>query len=214
MRFPVLSHVASTKCHVEVSVRAGLGPSQGTRDSPASAEPIARLPAATALRQPRGRHERPTARARLVSRQEGRHVSADGRTRNPKLSGKASLDTGGKEAVLIEQREDLLAPQARPELPDAVVPATAVGSAHRSRSGIGNRASIPPLGVEQILVWSDAHLERTGRWPTAESGPIAEAPGETWKAVQMALAQGLRGLPGRWSLSRFLKHLGEDLESA
>jgi hypothetical protein len=43
------------------------------------------------------------------------------------------------------------------------------------------------------------------RWPSCESGPIREAPGETWKAVQMALVQGLRGLRGDSSLHLFLK---------
>ena len=36
------------------------------------------------------------------------------------------------------------------------------------------------------------------------SGPVAEAPEETWRAVNMALAQGHRGLPGGSSLSRLL----------
>jgi hypothetical protein len=36
------------------------------------------------------------------------------------------------------------------------------------------------------------------------SGPIPEAPGETWVAVDSALRQGLRGLPGGTSLARRL----------
>ena len=35
-----------------------------------------------------------------------------------------------------------------------------------------------------------------------ESGPIAEAPGETWKSVDLALRYGYRGLPGGASLAR------------
>jgi hypothetical protein len=62
--------------------------------------------------------------------------------------------------------------------------------------GVRNRKQLPPLTEEQILVWADAHHERTGTWPTSRSGPIPEAPGETWMAVQMALLKGLRGLPG------------------
>ena len=34
---------------------------------------------------------------------------------------------------------------------------------------------------------------------------VADAPGETWMAVNLALWQGLRGLPGGWSLARLLK---------
>jgi hypothetical protein len=62
----------------------------------------------------------------------------------------------------------------------------------------------PPLTVEQILAWADAHRGRTGLWPHAKSGPIPEAPGLTWGAVNMALHGGYRGLPGGDSLSRLL----------
>jgi hypothetical protein len=62
----------------------------------------------------------------------------------------------------------------------------------------------PPLSVEQILAWADAHCARTGSWPTPHSGPVPEAPGETWSAVQAALYQALRGLPGGGSLARLL----------
>jgi hypothetical protein len=61
-----------------------------------------------------------------------------------------------------------------------------------------------PLRVDQILVWADAHHERTGRWPTSTSGAIAEAPEETWAAVQTALRCGYRGLPGPSSLAKLL----------
>jgi hypothetical protein len=62
----------------------------------------------------------------------------------------------------------------------------------------------PPLTVEQILAWADAHHERTGRWPTHDSGPVAEAPGETWGRVNSALYEGHRGLSGRDTLARLL----------
>jgi hypothetical protein len=64
----------------------------------------------------------------------------------------------------------------------------------------------PPLRVEQILAWADAHHARTGRWPTVASGPIPEAPGETWRAVSNALSHGFRGLPRGSSLPRLLQH--------
>jgi hypothetical protein len=51
------------------------------------------------------------------------------------------------------------------------------------------------------------HHRRTGKWPSAESGPIVDAPGETWKGLQMALLQGLRGLE---SCSSLAKVIGED----
>ena len=62
----------------------------------------------------------------------------------------------------------------------------------------------PPLTVEQILRWADAHHARTGRWPAVASGPVAGAPGETWQAVNRALMRGSRGLPGGSSLARLL----------
>jgi hypothetical protein len=65
----------------------------------------------------------------------------------------------------------------------------------------GERA---PLTIPQILAWADAHHTRTGHWPTGGSGPIPEAPDETWRSVGAALTQGMRGLPGGSSLARLL----------
>jgi hypothetical protein len=48
----------------------------------------------------------------------------------------------------------------------------------------------PPLTVKQILAWADAHHGRTGKWPSADAGPIPEAPGETWRGVHAALSAG------------------------
>jgi hypothetical protein len=62
-----------------------------------------------------------------------------------------------------------------------------------------------PLTVEAILAWADAHQARTGAWPSANSGPVAEAPGVHWHAIDLALAQGLRSLPGGDSLSQLLR---------
>lgn len=63
---------------------------------------------------------------------------------------------------------------------------------------------LPRLRIRAILAWADAHFRKTGTWPSVHSGPIAEAPGETWCAVGMALRNGLRGLPGGSSLARLL----------
>ncbi|MGO8753159.1 MAG: hypothetical protein ACLQNE_45025 [Thermoguttaceae bacterium] len=70
--------------------------------------------------------------------------------------------------------------------------------------GVRNRKAIPPLTEEQILVWADVYLERTGAWPTKKSGPIPEAPGETWSAADAALQKGNRGMPGGSSLALLL----------
>jgi hypothetical protein len=70
--------------------------------------------------------------------------------------------------------------------------------------GVRNRASLPRLTAKQIVGWGQAHFRRTGSWPTRASGPIADAPGEMWAAVELALRYGYRGLRGGSSLSRLL----------
>ena len=61
------------------------------------------------------------------------------------------------------------------------------------------------LSMGQVLAWARAYRARRGRWPHAASGRIAEAPDLTWMAVNAALSQGLRGLPGGSSLSYLLR---------
>lgn len=61
------------------------------------------------------------------------------------------------------------------------------------------------LSIDQILAWADAHCRRMSRWPTRQSGPILDTPTETWCAVNAALRDGLRGLPGGSSLACLLK---------
>lgn len=70
--------------------------------------------------------------------------------------------------------------------------------------GVRNVQNVPRLTVDQVLEWADAHHERTGKWPTDRSGPVVEADGETWKAIDRALQAGVRGLPGGSSLARLL----------
>ena len=72
------------------------------------------------------------------------------------------------------------------------------------RRRVRNPAAPPPLSIRQILKWADAHHRRTGTWPKADSGPIPEAPGETWTAVAHALQRGTRSLSGHSSLARLL----------
>ena len=67
---------------------------------------------------------------------------------------------------------------------------------------------MPRLKTRKILAWAKSHYQLTGRWPTGYSGAVADAPGETWKAIEMALFQGLRGLPGGITLSQLLKRNG------
>jgi hypothetical protein len=70
--------------------------------------------------------------------------------------------------------------------------------------GVPNRALLPRLTVKQILARADAHFRRTGRWPVIESGPVHDAPGETWAGINNSLSRGLRGLPGGVSLAQLL----------
>jgi len=70
--------------------------------------------------------------------------------------------------------------------------------------GVRNPSRPPKMTKRKILTWADAHFQRTGKWPSAHSGPIVEAPGETWRGVDRALADGGRGFPGGSSLSRLL----------
>jgi hypothetical protein len=69
---------------------------------------------------------------------------------------------------------------------------------------VRNAWSRPNLSIQQVLSWADAFHEKTGNWPGIESGPIAEAPGETWNAVNHALKRGSRGLPGGCSLAELI----------
>jgi hypothetical protein len=71
--------------------------------------------------------------------------------------------------------------------------------------GVRNHYDLPRLTIRQVLGWADLHFSRHGQWPTTNSGPIDDAPGETWMAVNAALEQGGRGLPGDSSLARLLK---------
>ena len=67
-----------------------------------------------------------------------------------------------------------------------------------------NPKSKPPLTLKKILAWADAYHEHTGKWPTAKSGPVADAPDETWNGIEDALRQAGRGLRRRESLRRLL----------
>lgn len=73
------------------------------------------------------------------------------------------------------------------------------------RLGVRNRKALPRLQKHDISAWAVAHRDRHGKWPNEKSGPIEDAPGETWAGVNAALREGLRGLPGGRSLFQFLQ---------
>jgi hypothetical protein len=72
--------------------------------------------------------------------------------------------------------------------------------------GTRHKGQLPQLTRKGILAWAKSHHERKGEWPTPESGAVEDAPDESWKAVDLALHQGLRGLPGGSSLHALLVH--------
>lgn len=74
--------------------------------------------------------------------------------------------------------------------------------------GVRNRLDPPRLKPDLILRWARAHLERTGKWPSRNTGEVVGVPGETWCAVEKALLTGRRGLPGGRTLSWFLAEHG------
>jgi hypothetical protein len=70
--------------------------------------------------------------------------------------------------------------------------------------GVPYKKDLPRYAVRTILAWADAYHDRHGRWPSLRSGPIPEAPGETWLKIEGGLSKGRRGLPGGDSLSQLL----------
>jgi hypothetical protein len=78
-----------------------------------------------------------------------------------------------------------------------------------AQEDLEKRGEPPDLTEEQVLEWADAFLARTGDWPSPHSGPILEAPGETWLLVAAALTLGIRGFPPHGSIPRLLdEHRG------
>ena len=61
-----------------------------------------------------------------------------------------------------------------------------------------------PLEIAEILRWARSYREWTGKWPTADSGPVGGILWETWKGIDMDLRNGHRGLPGGSSLAQLL----------
>jgi hypothetical protein len=69
---------------------------------------------------------------------------------------------------------------------------------------VSRRSHRPPLLVSSILAWADAFYARAGRWPDVRSGPVQEAPWETWRTIYDALRRGRPGLPGPTTLACLL----------
>jgi hypothetical protein len=68
------------------------------------------------------------------------------------------------------------------------------------------RSKRPPLTVDQVMAWADAHHAATGRWPSRRAGRIREAPfGEDWRSIDDALIYGYRALPAGLSIARLLE---------
>jgi hypothetical protein len=117
------------------------------------------------------------------------------------------LSGGQSLAGLLRERRGAVRPPRGERAPAAAVD---VKPARKKR-----RRSRPNLSVEQVLAWADAHHAATGRWPTAKSGPIAGAIGETWGKIHSALRYAIRGLPGSTTLRQFLfKHRGRQARNA
>jgi hypothetical protein len=69
------------------------------------------------------------------------------------------------------------------------------------------RPTLPPqLTVERILEYADQFHASTGSWPGRQSGTIVKEgrPVERWSALDKALLNGSRGLPGGSSLTKIL----------
>ena len=69
-----------------------------------------------------------------------------------------------------------------------------------------NPSNLPRLTIRRILAWADAYHERTGHWPTSQSGAVEGSGGENWFSIAVALRHGLRGLSGDWTLGRLFYH--------
>jgi hypothetical protein len=74
--------------------------------------------------------------------------------------------------------------------------------------GIRSPQNVPPLHERKIFQWAKRHFCRTGQWPKGTTGPVVDAPGETWAAIDLALQRGTRDLPGGSSVARLLEERG------
>ncbi len=74
-----------------------------------------------------------------------------------------------------------------------------------------SRGDRSPLEIPRILAWADAFRDRTGRWPTINSGSIPEAPGENWRRSTPPSLRGCAGSRRGSSLAKLLdRERGEE----
>ncbi len=78
----------------------------------------------------------------------------------------------------------------------------------QSKLAPSQRSQLARLKVSTILRWADLYYMRMGVWPRWNSGPVFDAPGETWQQIDRALFLGTRGLPGGMTLLRLLRENG------
>ena len=90
---------------------------------------------------------------------------------------------------------------------------TSLAALLQTHRGGSARQPKSTLSVDQILSWAEHHRQRTGKWPSADSGPVLEAPGENWRALNTALQEGLRGLPGGDSLSKLRQRQNQEMNN-
>jgi hypothetical protein len=90
---------------------------------------------------------------------------------------------------------------------------TSLAALLQTHRGSSARQPKSTLTVEQILAWAENHHRRTGKWPSADSGPVLEAPGENWRALNTSLQEGLRGLPGGDSVSKLRRRQNQETNS-
>ena len=60
-----------------------------------------------------------------------------------------------------------------------------------------NPMNLPPLSIEEILVWADAYKATTGDWPNKASGQVTGTD-ETWDAINHSLTKGHTRPPRRF----------------
>jgi hypothetical protein len=63
---------------------------------------------------------------------------------------------------------------------------------------------VPTFSTQQIVKWAERFYEKHGRWPTASS-PREPGMTHSWHTIDVALREGIRGLPGGSSLAHLLR---------
>jgi len=90
-----------------------------------------------------------------------------------------------------------------------LLPGSSLSLLLEERRSVFRHCERPTLSEAQILTWARQHAETHGTYPGLKSGPIDGVPHESWSAVDVALRNGARGLPGNSSLPKLLhEHFG------